>query len=79
MDWMERKPVSINGRQVFVFPWATAWDVLLAAPGNDFQDVWTGKAILEDEASNRVFPEDVPRAGQQIYVIRKRDGEFSAE
>jgi hypothetical protein len=60
---MNRKSVWINGKQVFVLPWALAWDALLAAPGNDFRDVWTGKASLVDERGNEVSPETRLRAG----------------
>ena len=69
---MDRKSVWINGQEVFVLPWAIAWDVLLAAAGNDFLDVWTGKASLTDEGGNAVSPETRLRAGQRLFVDRNR-------
>lgn len=39
---MDRKPVWIDGRQVFVQPWASVWDVLMAVPPADLRAVWTG-------------------------------------
>jgi hypothetical protein len=67
---MDRKSVWINGKQVFVLPWALAWDALMAAPGRDFMDVWTGKASLADERGKEVSPDTSLRAGQRLYVVR---------
>lgn len=67
---MDRKSVWINGQEVFVLPWAIAWDALLAAARNDFLDVWIGKASLADECGNTVSPETRLRAGQRLFVVR---------
>ncbi|MGZ8428793.1 MAG: hypothetical protein ACXWWV_05280 [Candidatus Deferrimicrobiaceae bacterium] len=69
---MDRKPVWINGRQVYVLPWAKVWDALLAAPAADFLDVWNGRAELTDEYGCPVSPDDGVRSGQKI-VIRRRE------
>ena len=69
---MDRKPVWIDGRQVYVLPWAKVGDALLAAPAADFLDVWDGRAELTDEYGCPVSPDDVVRSGQKI-VIRPRE------
>lgn len=38
---MDSKPVWIDGREIFVLPWASVWDVLMAFPPADFRAVWT--------------------------------------
>lgn len=68
---MDRKPVWINGRQIYVLPWARVWDALLAAPAAVFLDVWNGRAELTDEYGTAVSPEDDVRSGQKILVRRR--------
>jgi hypothetical protein len=77
---MDRKPVWINGRQVYVLPRAKVWDALLAAPAVDFLAVWNGRAELTDEYGQRVSPDDGVRSGQKIVVHHKvrRDGAIAA-
>ncbi len=67
---MDRKPVWINGRQVFVLPWARVWDVLMALPADDFRAVWTGRAHLVDGDGGRISPDDIVCSGQKISVFR---------
>ncbi len=68
---MDRKPVWINDRQVFVLPWARVWDVLMAAPPTDFQNVWNGMAAVVDEAGSLVDPDAHPSSGQRLFVRKK--------
>jgi hypothetical protein len=73
---MDRKPVWINGRQVFVLPWARVWDVLMALPADDFRAVWTARAHLVDVDGTRISPNEVVHSGQKISVCRNnRDTE----
>jgi hypothetical protein len=65
---MDRKPVWINGRQVFVLPWARVWDVLMALPADDFRAVWTARAYLVDADGTRISPNDIVSSGQKISV-----------
>lgn len=65
---MDRKPVWINGRQVFVLPWARVWDVLMALPAEDFRAVWTARAHLVDADGTRISPNDIVHSGQKILV-----------
>jgi hypothetical protein len=67
---MDRKAVWINGRQVFVLPWARVWDVLMALPADDFRAVWTARAHLVDGDGGRISPDDVVSSGQKISVRR---------
>lgn len=67
---MDRKPVWINGSLVHVLPWAKWWDALLAAPEEDFRDVWTGRARLVDQYGRIVPPDVEVRSGQKITVAR---------
>ncbi len=67
---MDRKPVWINGRQIYVLPWARGWDVLMAAPADDFMEVWNGRAVLSDELGHPLSPGDELAAGQKIFVRR---------
>lgn len=67
---MDRKPVWINGRKVFVLPWARVWDVLMALPADDFRAVWTARAYLVDVDGTRISPNDVVYSGQKISVCR---------
>ncbi len=69
---MDRKPVWINERQIFVLPWARGWDALLAAPPNDFLEVWNGRAGLADEDGRPLSPDDELVAGQRMFVRRKQ-------
>lgn len=68
---MDRKPVWINGRKVFVLPWARVWDALMAAPSSDFLDVWSGRAIVVNETGGTVCPDDSVRSGQKLFVRGK--------
>ena len=73
---MDRKPVWINGRQVFVLPWARVWDVLMALPADEFRAVWTARAYLVDADGTRISPNDIVYSGQKISVCRNsRDRE----
>jgi hypothetical protein len=73
---MDRKPVWINGRKVFVLPWARVWDVLMALPPDDFRAVWTARAYLVDVDGTRVSPNDIVYSGQKLSVCRNgRDSE----
>jgi hypothetical protein len=73
---MDRKPVWINGRKVFVLPWARVWDVLMALPADDFRAVWTARAYLVDVDGTRISPNDIVYSGQKISVCRNsRDSE----
>jgi hypothetical protein len=77
---MDRKPVWINGRKVFVLPWARVWDVLMALPADDFHAVWHCRALLVDERGSRVSPDDNVSSGQKITVRRiDRDGGGNGE
>jgi len=67
---MDRKPVWINGRQVFVLPWARVWDVLMALPADDFRAVWTARAYLVDADGTRISPNEIVSSGQKISVCR---------
>jgi hypothetical protein len=67
---MDRKPVWINGRKVFVLPWARVWDVLMALPADDFRAVWTARAYLVDVDGTRISPNDIVYSGQKISVCR---------
>ena len=67
---MDRKPVWINGRQVFVLPWARVWDVLMALPADDFRAVWTARAHLVDVDGGRISPDDIVYSGQKISIFR---------
>jgi len=69
---MDRKPVWINGRQVFVLPWARVWDVLMSLPPDDFRAVWTARAFLVDADGTRISPNDIVYSGQKISVCRNR-------
>jgi hypothetical protein len=71
---MDRKPVWINGRQIFVLPWARVWDVLMALPADDFRAVWTARAHLVDGDGGRVSPDDIVYSGQKISVRRTGRG-----
>lgn len=71
---MDRKPVWINGRQVFVLPWARVWDVLMALPADDFRAVWTARAYLVDADGTRISPNDIVYSGQKISVCRNDRG-----
>ncbi|MBI5420005.1 MAG: hypothetical protein HZA60_07945 [Deltaproteobacteria bacterium] len=68
---MDRKSVWIEGRQIFILPWAKVWDALLAAPEDDFLDVWNGRAFLMDEYGRRVSPDGEPYSGQKIFIRRQ--------
>jgi hypothetical protein len=68
---VDRKPVWINGRQIFVFPWAKVWDVLMAAPPSDFLDVWTGRAFVVNDAGSPVCPDDTVLSGQKLFIREK--------
>lgn len=75
---MDRKPVWINGRKVYVLPWARVWDVLMALPADDFRAVWTARAYLIDVDGTRISPNELVYSGQKISVCRDgRDGEGS--
>ncbi|MGZ9265407.1 MAG: hypothetical protein ACXW4S_11735 [Candidatus Deferrimicrobiaceae bacterium] len=67
---MDRKPVWINGRKVYVLPWARVWDVLMALPADDFRAVWTARAYLVDADGTRVSPNEIVYSGQKISVCR---------
>ena len=67
---MERKPVWIDGREVYIMPWAKVWDALLSAPEDDFLDVWSGRAFLMDEYGRRVSPDQEPYSGQKLTIWR---------
>ncbi len=69
---MDRKSVWIDGREVFVLPWARVWDVLMAAPSSVFQDIWNGRSEVIDENGCAVDPDGELSAGQRLFV-RKRD------
>jgi hypothetical protein len=73
---LDRKPVWINGRQIFVLPWARVWDTLLAAPAADFQEVWNGRALITDESGRTLSPNDGLASGQKLF-IRKKDRKAS--
>jgi hypothetical protein len=73
---MDRKPVWINGRQVFVLPWARVWDVVMALPAEEFRAVWTARAHLVGADGARISPNDIVHSGQKILVRRHgRDSE----
>lgn len=73
---MDRKPVWINGRKVYVLPWARVWDVLMALPADDFRAVWTARAYLVDADGTRISPNEIVYSGQKISVCRNgRDSE----
>jgi hypothetical protein len=73
---MDRKPVWINGRKIFVLPWARVWDVLMALPADDFHAVWRCRAHIVDERGRRVSPDDCVSSGQKITVRRiDREGD----
>jgi len=73
---MDRKPVWINGRKVYVLPWARAWDVLMALPADDFRAVWTARAYLVDVDGTRISPNEIVYSGQKLTVCRNgREGE----
>jgi hypothetical protein len=73
---MDRKPVWINGRKVFVLPWARVWDVLMALSADDFRAVWTARAYLVDGDGTRISPNEIVYSGQKISVCRDtRDSE----
>lgn len=67
---MDRKPVWVNGRKVYVLPWARVWDVLMALPADDFRAVWTARAYLVDADGTRVSPNDIVYSGQKLSVCR---------
>ena len=67
---MDRKPVWINGRQIFVLPWARVWDVLLVLPADDFQAVWSARAHLVNGDGSRISLDEVVFSGQKITVRR---------
>ena len=67
---IDRKPVWINGRLVYLLPWARGWDALLAASEEDFRDVWRGRACLTDQFGRTVSPDDDVRSGQKLTVLR---------
>jgi hypothetical protein len=69
---MNRKPIWINDRQVFVLPWARVWDILMAAPSSDIQNVWNGNAAVTDETGSVIDPDAYPSSGQKLFV-RKRE------
>lgn len=75
---MDRKPVFINDRKVFVLPWARVWDVLIAVPHSDFQDIWQGRAIVTDERGNTVDPDSDLFSGQKLFVRKKDQGKVRA-
>jgi hypothetical protein len=70
-DALDRKPVWINGRQIFVLPWARVWDTLLAAPPADFQEVWNGRALVTDESGRTLSPDDGLSSGQKLFIRKK--------
>ncbi|MEW6720243.1 MAG: hypothetical protein AB1346_07325 [Thermodesulfobacteriota bacterium] len=77
---MDRKPVWINGRKIFVLPWAKVWDVLMALPADEFHAVWHSRAHLVDERGGRISPDDSVTSGQKITVRRiDRSGGGSGE
>jgi hypothetical protein len=67
---MDRKSVWIDGRQVYILPWAKVWDALLSAPESDFRDVWSGRAFLVDEHGRLVSPDEGVYSGQKITIRR---------
>lgn len=67
---MDRKSVWIDGRQIYILPWAKIWDALLAAPEDDFRDVWSGKAFLVNEHGRIVSPDEDVLSGQKITIRR---------
>lgn len=67
---MDRKPVWIDGRQIFVLPWASVWDVLMALPPADFRAVWTGRAEVSDGRGRTVFPHEGVLSGQKLFIRR---------
>jgi len=71
---MDRKSVWIDGRQIYILPWAKVWDALLSAPESDFWDVWKGRAFLTDEHGRLVSPDEGVYSGQKITIRRHAHG-----